>query len=254
MQATRPTNVQCGIDSPPQSSIVCHVIVRCALALVSATTLAHAAPLRALAWDEDIAARDLALVSGALSAKLQDLHPTKRTGPLPVKRSAAMFIRALDKPALPDNQPCQIACNVPESLTHPLIVLLPDDDHPTGLRILVVDDNPAGFKWGSHRFINTTPKPLLIRLENRVVNIPSGWKPVDVSLEGGTRGIPVLIALEEDSDKPLYSAVWEHNTDVRTLCFLVPGTDARESPVAFKSIPEDRLVLEFEAKAVREQE
>lgn len=224
------------------------------LFLLAATTITHAAPLRALAWNEEIAARDLAIIAGASSVKLQDLHPTKRTSPLPIKRSAEMFIRALDKPALPDNRPCQIPCKVPESMTHPLLVILPDESHPTGLSILVVDDNPAGFKWGSHRFINTTPKSLLIRMENRVVKIPEGWKPVDVTLEGSTRGIPVLIALEEHSDQALYSAVWEHNTDIRTLCFLVPGTDTRESPVAFKSIPEDRLVVELEAKQSREPE
>jgi hypothetical protein len=222
--------------------------------LFLATLAAHAAPPRALAWNEEIAARKLALVSGASSFELKDLHPSKRTEPLPVKRSGLFVLRALDRPALPDGNPCEAPCAIPESMTHPLLVILPDESHATGIRVLVVDDNPAGFKWGSHRFINTTPRDLIIRLDDKIVKISEGWKPVDVALSGETRGIPVLIALAEQTEKPLYSAVWEHNPSVRTLCFLVPGTDARESPVAFKSIPEDKLVVEFEAKRFREAE
>jgi hypothetical protein len=112
-----------------------------------------------------------------------------------------------------------------------------------------MDDNPAGFNWGTYRFFNATPKELVVQLEKKAVRVPAGWKPVDLDLGGETRGIGARIALSESIEKPIYSAVWEYNTEVRTLCFLVPGTDLRLSPVAFKAVPEDRLTLQLETQA-----
>jgi hypothetical protein len=131
----------------------------------------------------------------------------------------------------------------------PLILILPDEAHPSGIRLLVVDDDPAGFKWGTYRFLNTTPKELVVQMEQKAVRVPNGWKPVDLDLGGETRGVGARVALAEAIEKPLYSAVWEYDANVRTLCFLVPGTDPRLSPVAFKSIPEDRQSLLLDADA-----
>jgi hypothetical protein len=50
-------------------------------------------------------------------------------------------------------------------------------------------------------------------------------------------------------EKPLYSAVWEYDTGIRTLCFIVPGADPQVAPVAMKAVPEDRRTLELESKA-----
>ena len=86
-----------------------------------------------------------------------------------------------------------------------------------------------------------------MQLEQKAVKIPAGWKPVDLNLGGETRGIGARVALAEAIENTIYSAVWEYNKDVRTLCFLVPGTDPRLSPVAFKSVPEDKLILQLEA-------
>ncbi len=221
-----------------------------ALALSAAVSTA-AAPPRALAWDETVAERKIALISGESSVEITDMHPSKRTGPLRVKGGGPYFIRAIDKGVGADGKPVQRQVAIPEGIVRPLILLLPDDKHATGLRTLVVDDNPAGFTWGTYRFLNATPKELVVQLEQKAVRVPAGWKTVDLNLGGDTRGVGARVALSEQIEKTLYSAVWEYNKDVRTLCFLVPGTDERLSPVAFKSIPEDKLMLQIEAQDER---
>jgi len=224
------------------------MISRLALAfLLSATAIATGASLRVLAWDEGIAARKLALVSGAAAAEIPGMHPSKRTKALAFKPDAPVIIRALDKPPGADGKPIDRACPISEAVKFPLLVILPDESHPTGVRLLVVDDNPAGFHWGAYRFLNATPKELVVQMEKKAVRLPTGWKPVDIDLGGETRGIGARVALSEAIEKPLYSAVWEYDTEVRTLCFLVPGTDPRLSPVDFKAIPETRMSHDLDA-------
>ena len=221
------------------------------LMLIAATGAARGAPPRVLAWDEAVAARKLALVSGESSVEIAGMHPLKRTGALRVKGDAPLAIRALDKPPGPEGKPIQRACLIPAGIGFPLIILMPDEKDPTGVRPQCVDDDPNGFRWGSYRFINATSKELLIRMENKIVRVPQGWKHVDVDLGGENRGIGAMVALAEATDKPIYSAVWEYNKDARTLCFLVPGADPRLSPVAFKAIPEDRLSVQLEEETER---
>jgi hypothetical protein len=165
-----------------------------------------------------------------------------------LKTAGPYQIRALDKNPGPDAKPIELTCPIPETVEKPLIVLLPDKVHPSGIRVIVVDDNPDGFRWGTFRFLNATPKELVVQLEKKAVKVPIGWKPVDIDLGGETRGIGARIALSESIEVPLYSAVWEYKADIRTLCFLVPGDDPRLSPVAFKAIPEDKIMLQIEAK------
>lgn len=211
--------------------------------------LCQAATLRAIAWNDEVAARKLALVSGKEAFEIPHMHPSKRTEPLRIKGTEPIFVRALDKAPAADGKPVEIACVIPEAVKIPLLLILPDPAHPTGIRLLVVDDNTAGFKWGSFRFLNTTPKSLVVQLEQKAVNVPEGWKPVDFDLGGETRGIGARIALKESIEKPLYSGVWEYDVNVRTLCFLVPGEDPRLGPVSFKSVPEERKTHEREAAA-----
>jgi hypothetical protein len=214
-----------------------------AASLVLSDLAAAAAAPRVLAWDDEVAARKLALVSGKSLVEITHMHPRKRTEPLRVKITEPLVVRALDKTPGADGKPIERPCVVPEAVKFPLILILPDESHPSGIRLLVVDDDPTGFKWGTYRFLNTTPKELVVQMEQKAVRVPNGWKPVDLNLGGETRGVGARVALAEAIEKPLYSAVWEYDANVRTLCFLVPGTDPRLSPVAFKSIPEDRQSL-----------
>lgn len=232
----------------PENNLLVVNIRRLFLALLISPVLSSAAPaLRVLPWDQAIAARKFALVSSESVVEIKDLHPSKRTPFIRLKGSGPVFVRALDKPAGADGKPAQIACTIADTIKHPLLVLLPDPSAPTGVRAVVFDDNPAGFKWGSYRFLNATPKELEVQLETKTVRVPPGWKPMDLELGGATRGFSASLALPGGLAKPLYSAVWEYDTEVRTLCFLVPSNDPRLGPVAVKAIPEDRKSMELDA-------
>lgn len=211
--------------------------------LLVCTPLYAAAP-RVLAWDDSTAARKLAIVSDSTQVEIIGMHPLKRTSPFQIKGSPPFFVRALDKPSGADGKPVQLAFTIPDSFTHPLLLIIPDESQPTGVRTLILDDNPAGFHWGGYRFLNATPKELAIRLEDKAVRVPTGWKPVDLDLGGETRGVAVAAVLTDDLGKQLYSAVWEYDKNVRTLVFMIVGTDPRFSPVLFKAIPQDKLALE----------
>ena len=209
----------------------------------------HAATPRVLAWDDATAARKLALVSAGSQTEITGMHPLKRTKPLHLSGASPFFIRALDKDPGVDGKPVQDAFTIAESVVQPLLLIMPDAKQATGVRILVLDDNPAGFHWGTYRFLNATPKELAVKLENKVVRIPVGWKPVDLDLGGEARGFGAAVALTEDLQNPIYSAVWEYDKNIRTLVIMVPGTDPRLSPVQFKAIPEDKAAIEEEAAA-----
>ena len=211
------------------------------IALWCGANVVHALPaVRVLAWDGEVAARKLGLVSGAALVPITNLHPQKRTDPFRLKGEGGLIIRAMDKPPAADGKPVDLRCALAADVKQPLLLLLPDAAHPTGLRGLVIEDDPSGFAWGSYRFINTTPKELVVQFEDQAIRIPAGWKPINFTLGGEPRGFGVRVALAEAIAQPLYSAVWEYDANVRTLVFMVPGDDPRLSPVVFKAIPEDK--------------
>jgi hypothetical protein len=228
------------------------MISRFILLLLIGCGCASAAPaIRALAWDYEVAERKLALVSGESATEITGMHPMKRTGPIRIKGKGPFVVRALDRNPGADGKPIDRPVTIPESVQYPLLVVMPDEKHATGVRLMVVDDNPAGFRWGSFRFLNATPKDLVVQMEQKAVKVPTGWKTVDLDLGGERRGVGARVALAEAISKPLYTAVWEYNEEVRTLCFLVPGDDPRLSPVMFKAIPEDKLALQLENETLK---
>lgn len=208
----------------------------------------HAAPPRVLAWDDEIAAKKLALVSATSQVEIIGMHPSKRTFGLRLKGAGPYFIRVLDQAPTADGKPIQIQVPLTDVVKHPLILLMPDAQHPTGLRPLVIDDDMQGFAWGSYRFMNATPKDIVVQMEQKAVKVPAGWKAVDLNLGGETRGIGARVALAESIEKVLYSAVWEFDANARTLCIIVPGTDPRLGPIAFKAVPEDKIGYELDTK------
>ncbi|MEK7948941.1 hypothetical protein [Luteolibacter soli] len=200
----------------------------------------HGLPLRVLAWDETIAARKLAISNGKDATELKDLHPLSRSPKINVTGGdTPPMLQALDKTdakGAPASDPIRIPANV----THPLALLMPDPKAATGIRTVVLEDDPAGFQWGTIRMINATGKELLFKAETKVSVLAAGWTPVDISLGGKRRNMEVLLALKEQPKQPLFSAIWEYRDDQRQLVFVIPNKDAGESPVDFKVILEDK--------------
>ena len=208
----------------------------------------HAAQFRVLAWDDAVAARKLAVVAAGKVTEIKNLHPLKRTAIYQGAQEGGLAIRALDRKPVAD-QPVELKASIAAGIAHPLLLLLPDDSEPSGLRGLVIDDDTAAFPWGSFRFLNATGADLVVQLEQRAITIPGGWKPTDFVLDGPPRNVGVRIAAKATLAEPLYTSVWTKDDDVRRLIFLIPSTDDRLGKLALKVIPEDKTTIEVEPSA-----
>jgi hypothetical protein len=120
--------------------------------------------------------------------------------------------------------------------------------HAAPPRVLAWDDDAQGFAWGSYRYMNATPKDIVVQMEQKAVKVSAGWKAVDLNLGGETRGIGAGVTLAKSIETVLYSAVWEYDAYERTLCVIVPGTDPRLGPIAFKAVLEDKIGYELDTK------
>ena len=200
----------------------------------------HAQPLRVLAWDDNVAARQLAIASGKDAKEIKDLHPLSRSATFNVSSENPPMLQALDKKDA-KGAPAADPIVIPGNVKHPLALLMPDPKAATGLRAVILEDDPAGFQWGTIRLINATGKDLLFKAETKVAALAAGWTPVNISLGGKRRNMEVLLALKDQPTKPLFSAVWEYRDDQRQLVFVIPNKDIGESPVDFKFILESKI-------------
>ena len=215
------------------------ILVLCIFACMESLV---AASIRFLPWDHMVAARKIAFQHGKESINLT-LHPDQRS--IPVKTTAAeglLQLVALDRTS-PDGEPVSVAIKMPANIQDPLVLILPDAKHPTGIRSFVIEDAFDNFAWGTMRFINITGKALVVRCEKIIKELPAKWASVDISPIGDARNAGVLVAARDDIKSILYSAVWRHDPNIRKLIFVIPGTDVRTGTVAFKIVPEDRRVL-----------
>jgi len=209
-----------------------------------------AAPLRFLAWDADVAARKVGVKNGKDVVELKGLHPGQRTKAIQAAGTAEapLQLLALDRLSA-DGKPTAADIKVPGDMKSPLVLIIPDPKHPSGLRTFVVEDNPGNFKWGTVRLLNATGKVLMMKHDKEVVTLPAAWTPVDLNPGGAERNVGVQLALKDNPKALIYSAVWEHDPAVRKLVFIVPGADVTTGVVDFKVVPEDRRVAEAEAAA-----
>jgi hypothetical protein len=215
------------------------ILVLCILACMESLV---AASIRFLPWDHTVAARKIAFQHGKESINLT-LHPDQRS--VPIKTTAAevlLQLVALDRTS-PDGEPVSVAIKMPAKIQDPLVLILPDAKHPTGIRYFVIEDGFDNFAWGTMRFINITGKALVVRHEKIIKELPAAWALVDIAPIGDARNAGVLVAARDDIKSILYSAVWRHDPNIRKLIFVVPGADVRTGTVAFKIVPEDRRIL-----------
>lgn len=215
------------------------------ICLLASSAALHAIPVRVLAWDDEVAARKLALVDGKGVNELKDLHPLARSAAFAIAPGGDTppRLQALDR-ADENGAPAVDPIRFPEGIKRPLVLLLPDPKAATGIRPLVIEDDVAGFRWGTIRVVNTTGRQLLFKCETKIAPLPATWTPVDIELNGERRNVEVLMALREEPTKPLYSSIWEYQDAVRQLVFIVPSVDQEEGPVTFKFIMEHRVDAE----------
>lgn len=197
-----------------------------------------------------MAARKLAVKSGEEVIEVKDLHPLKRTKPVNVGVEKPPQLVALDRLDA-QGKPAAVEIKVPTDMQSPLVLVIPDASHPTGIRPFVIEDNTARFKWGSIRVLNATGKAVMMKVDKAVAELPPVWTPVDIDPGGALRNVSVLAALKGKPEEVLYSAVWEHNPNVRELVIILPGLNARTGALEYKVIPENRTVVEAEAAAAK---
>lgn len=199
----------------------------------------NAAPVSFIPLDEEIAALNLAVKDSKGTKPLKDLSPQKRTATYNcVIGKTPLQLVALDK----ENSTVDIS--IPEEIKTPLVLILSDADAPSGLRTITVDDGSEGFSWGSLLFFNSTDKPLSLRFEKEVKAIPEGFTPVQLVPGGETRNVGVQLFSEDAPDTILYSAVWEHDPNLRKLIFIVPAAEDESRTFELKIIPQNRRVSE----------
>ncbi len=204
----------------------------------------QAVPIRVLAWNDEVAARKLAIADGKGSVIIEAMHPSKRTKPYHVAvGDKPITIQALDKTGA-DGKPAASAILIPQGTKLPLLLILPDAKAATGLRLFVLDDDVAGFPWGGLRFINASGSKLGFVCEKKPVVLPVSWTPVLFNPGGDNRNMEVQLFFVDQPAVPIYSAVWEQQQEVRMLIFIVPSEDPRQGPVALKMITEDRRIKE----------
>lgn len=201
----------------------------------------QAASIRFLPWDSSIAARKIGFHNGKEVVAVENLHPDKRTKPVAWVGGGEVppQLIALDRTS-PDGKPVAVPIKVQPDMANPLVMILPDAAHPTGLRCFVIEDGSNSFAWGTFRFINATGKELLVRNDKVTKSLPETWKAVDLNPGGAVRNMGIQLAARDNLEAILYSAVWEYDPDVRKLIIIVPGTDAQGGVVNLKIIPEDR--------------
>ena len=217
-------------------------LLRCFVAsLIALVPAARALEVSFLAWDEQVATRQIAVGDSEVAVK--ELHPLKRSDAVTATLlpSGELGLRALDRKDSSD-KPLGFTVKVGSGITKPLVLLLPDAKAPSGLRSLAIEDDSSSFTWGSFRFLNATGKPLNLALGNIRKQLPVGWQPVDLQPED-EKALPITISSTEGAKTPLYTAIWKAERDVRRLVFVLPGSEPRLGPLAIKVIPEDRRIL-----------
>ena len=199
----------------------------------------YALNFRFLAWDDNVAARKLGVVSGENVVPIEDLHPLKRTPDVRVAVGEnGVFVRVLDRPD-PSGKPTDFKLTMAQNIANPLVIILPDKESPAGLKGFVVEDNTEKFPWGSFRILNVTGGDLgMIYGEKRVL-LPATWTPVDI-VPADDSAKQVHIYEPADLENPMASYAWKPETTMRRFIIILPGEDPRLGRLALKDIVEIR--------------
>lgn len=212
------------------------------LILSAALGTLEAASIRFVTLNDEIASREISFKDSKGTTKLKNLSAQKRTAAYTFTsgKKPLLLIAADRKNAGGDPESLEIALTAENKA--PLVLILPDAQHPSGLKAITIDDSAKGFPWGSLRFLNTSGTELTIRYEKETKPLPQGDSLVDIVPGGDARNVGVQLFEEKAPTVILYSAVWEHDPNVRKLIFVVPGTDPAARAFDLIVLPEDQRV------------
>ncbi|MGJ8653092.1 MAG: hypothetical protein ACSHX8_07450 [Opitutaceae bacterium] len=203
-----------------------------------------AVPIKFLAWDDQVASREIAVAYGSKSVEIGYMHPSARSRAINVPiGSEGLRIEALDRPKV-DGVFVSVPIAIPEGFKNPLVVLFPSKNSASGLGLFIIEDDLDALGWGQISLINATSKPLVFLHDDTPVGLRPGRTPTLVSPSSDAGYMEVKIFSIENKDKALYSAVWNYNDGVRKLVFIMPSKDASKGAVEFKFILEKRAVVE----------
>ncbi|MGJ8642494.1 MAG: hypothetical protein ACSHX9_03725 [Luteolibacter sp.] len=218
-------------------------------ALGLCTALASAVPVRFLAWDGDVSSRKIAVAWGNETVEIDYMHPSQRTDKIDVAAGAeSLRIVAMDKKD-EEGEFLSIPLKLEDGMKNPLILLMPDEEAPTGLRLIALEDDVNTFRWGTIHLVNASEQELDFIHEKEEIKLAVSWSPVVVAPGGESRKIGVSVFQPEKRDRPIYSGVWQHREDLRQLVFIVSSKDQLRGPVGFKFITENRLAVEAKEAA-----
>lgn len=222
------------------SALITTVIVT----ILGFSSAMHAASVRFLPLGDDVAERKIGLQDDKSLTPLEDLSVRKRSKAYTCKAGKKpISLVALDRQR-PNGQPLGVEVTIAPEMKSPLVLILASEDAPSGMRVMVIEDGSADFPWGSLRFINTTEKPYMIRCEKETKAIPGELKAVDINPGGEERNMGVELFSEAEPDVILYSAVWEHDPNLRKLIFISPQADPAQKELKLEVIPQDKRAKE----------
>jgi hypothetical protein len=203
-----------------------------------------AAPIKFLAWDEQVASRKLAVAYGNKSVEIGYMHPSTRSQAVNVpSNSEGLRIEVRDRPPV-EGVFVSVPLMIPEGIKNPLAILFPNKSSASGLGLFIIEDDLEALGWGQISLINATSNPLIFSYDDDRVGLKPGRTPVLVEPASESGYMQVKISSVANPDKALYSAVWNYNDGVRKLVFIMPGKDRSRGAVDFKFILEKRAVVE----------
>lgn len=222
---------------PLRVSMIFHAALM--MVFVGICGVAEAVPMRFLPLGEKLADRKIGLQDGKGITELNDLNPKKRSKSYACSNGdAPPVLVALDRER-PGGKPSGVDIILTAEMKAPLVLILEDEDHPSGMRTMVIEDSEEGFTWGTLRFVNTTDMALMIRSGEETIAIPESFATIDIAPGGQPRNIGVQLYSPEDPESVLYSAVWEHNPNLRKLIFIIPPADPATKELKLEIIPQD---------------
>ncbi len=219
-----------------------HRITFMLLAGIGACGPLFATPVRFVPMTQEIAERKISIKDSKGITNMKGLSAKERSKPYELKAGKKPL--ELTTPDLKDaeGKPASLQIPVPPEIKSPLILLLLDSNHPSGIRAICMEDSITGFTWGTVRFLNLTEDSLTLRFGEERKLLPEGNSPVDIPAPTEAHNVGVQLYKEETPAKILYSAVWEHDSNFRKLIIITPGADPLVKPLDLQVLPEDKRI------------